>query len=160
MAKYCPQCYGGVSADDHICGNCGAVLQEEKMGNDNQLPVETILVTEVNEEVNEEAKDREFDSYNMEETPSQETFVKGKEIENETPILSLGDWMLTLLLLMIPIVNIVMLIVWSADSKTNPNKRHFAWAQLIYMGIIFVLGIIFSSIFTAIMISVFNSMNS
>lgn len=66
----------------------------------------------------------------------------------ETPM-SLGDWMITLLLLYLPIVNIVMLIIWSVDSKTSTTKKHFAWATLIFMGIGIVLSIIFSSILVA-----------
>lgn len=75
----------------------------------------------------------------------------------ETPM-TLGDWMLTLLLLYIPIVNIVMLIIWSVDSKTAATKKHFAWATLIFMGIGIVLSIIFSSIVMAIVASMMQSM--
>ncbi|MBI4856482.1 MAG: hypothetical protein HY818_07075 [Acetobacterium woodii] len=72
--------------------------------------------------------------------------------------MTLGDWMLTLLLLYLPIVNIVMLIIWSVDSKTNTSKKHFAWATLIFMGIGIVLSIIFSSIVMAIIASMMQSM--
>lgn len=70
--------------------------------------------------------------------------------ESPEKAMSLGDWMITLLLLFIPIVNIVMLIVWSVDSKTSETKKHFAWAYLIYMAI----GIVFSIIFSSILISI------
>lgn len=53
--------------------------------------------------------------------------------------MTLGDWMLTLLLLYLPIVNIVMLIIWSVDSKTSTTKKHFAWATLIFMAIGIIL---------------------
>jgi hypothetical protein len=75
----------------------------------------------------------------------------------EVPM-TLGDWMLTLLLLYIPIVNIVMLIIWSVDSKTSATKKHFAWATLIFMAIGIVLSIIFSSIVMAIVASMMQSM--
>lgn len=75
----------------------------------------------------------------------------------EVPM-TLGDWMLTLLLLYLPIVNIVMLIIWSVDSKTSTTKKHFAWATLIFMGIGIVLSIIFSSIVMAIVASMMQSM--
>ena len=70
--------------------------------------------------------------------------------ENTEVPMTLGDWMLTLLLLYLPIVNIVMLIIWSVDSKTSTTKKHFAWATLIFTGIGIVLAIIFSSIIVAI----------
>ena len=78
--------------------------------------------------------------------------------ENTEVPMTLGDWMLTLLLLYLPIVNIVMLIIWSVDSKTSATKKHFAWATLIFMGIGIVLSIIFSSIVMAIVASMMGSM--
>lgn len=78
--------------------------------------------------------------------------------ENTEAPMTLGDWMLTLLLLYLPIVNIVMLIIWSVDSKTSTTKKHFAWATLIFMGIGIVLSIIFSSIVMAIVASMMQSM--
>ncbi|KNZ40452.1 hypothetical protein AKG39_17705 [Acetobacterium bakii] len=73
--------------------------------------------------------------------------------------MTLGDWMITLLLLFIPIVNIVMLIIWSVDSSTNENKKHFAWAYLIYMAIGVVVSIIFSSILISVILAAMSSMN-
>jgi|GEM_PF-1041713 len=78
--------------------------------------------------------------------------------DNPEKAMSLGDWMITLLLLFIPIVNIVMLIVWSVDSKTSETKKHFAWAYLIYMAIGIVLSIIFSSILISIILASLGSM--
>lgn len=164
MAKYCPQCYVGISADDRICRNCGAVLKEdliqeeviqEEMIQNDESSDKAVVISEMNHQANQE-KDP-FDSDQREETLAKETMSKEGKIVEQAPVLTLGDWLLTLLLLMIPIVNIVMLIIWSVDTKTNPNKRHFAWAQLIFMGIMIVLSIIFSSIFAAIIISGFNS---
>ncbi len=66
------------------------------------------------------------------------------------PVISTGDWFLTILLLSIPFVNIVMLFVWAFDSKTNPNKSAFAKANLIWMAIGIVLVMIFFSTLVAI----------
>ena len=57
--------------------------------------------------------------------------------------LSLGDWMLTLLIAMIPIVNIVMFFVWAFSSSTHPSKANWAKASLIWMAIVIVVYIIF-----------------
>lgn len=46
-----------------------------------------------------------------------QTFVDNTEVP-----MTLGDWMLTLLLLYLPIVNLVMLIIWSVDSKPVPPR--------------------------------------
>jgi len=56
---------------------------------------------------------------------------------------TLGDWMITILLSAIPIVNIVMLFVWAFGSSTNPSKANWAKATLIWMVIGIALAIIF-----------------
>ena len=59
----------------------------------------------------------------------------------ETPV-SMGDWIVSLILCCIPCVNIIMLFVW-AFSKTEPkSKSNWAKAQLIFVGVILVLYVI------------------
>ena len=61
---------------------------------------------------------------------------------NQAPVLSLGDWIITLIVLAIPLVNLVMLFVWGFGSKTNPNKANFCKAYLVIMAVFFVLHIL------------------
>ncbi|MGD9475158.1 MAG: hypothetical protein AB7V37_09205 [Eubacteriaceae bacterium] len=156
MAKYCPKCYAGVGDDDLICGNCGASLTDNPQSNPIILESEKPLAEPVMEESSWESTDK-TDSGNASYNATYSEPPSSKK-EQTSPVLSLGDWMLTLLLLIIPIVNLVMLIIWSADSSTNPSKRHFAQAQLIFMGIGIVLSIIFSFLFAAVFVSSMNSM--
>ena len=59
----------------------------------------------------------------------------------ETPV-TMGDWIVSLLLCCIPCVGIIMLFVW-AFSKTEPkSKSNWAKAQLIFVGVILVLYVI------------------
>ena len=53
--------------------------------------------------------------------------------------ITIGNWILTLILLAIPLVNIIMLIVWAATGSTHPSKKNFARAYLILIGAIFVI---------------------
>jgi len=66
-------------------------------------------------------------------------------MENQTaqykPI-TVGDWMITILIMIIPIVNIVMLFVWGFSSTTHPSKANWAKASLLWFAIIIVLYII------------------
>jgi len=55
------------------------------------------------------------------------------------PVITLGEWMVTMLLMMIPFVNMILLFVWSFSSETNPNKANWAKSQLIWMGIVIVI---------------------
>lgn len=59
----------------------------------------------------------------------------------EEPI-SLGEWMITLLIMCIPCVNIVMMFVWAFSKNQKQSKSNFFKAQLIYVGIMLVIYII------------------
>jgi hypothetical protein len=54
--------------------------------------------------------------------------------------LTTRDWILPLILLAIPLVNIIMLIVWAASEATHPSKKGFARAYLILIGVLFGIG--------------------
>jgi|HubBroStandDraft_6_1064221.scaffolds.fasta_scaffold5373518_1 hypothetical protein len=60
--------------------------------------------------------------------------------------LTIGNWILTLILLAIPLVNLIMLIIWAASGSTHPSKKSFAQAYLIFIGVIICLGIMFALI--------------
>jgi glycopeptide antibiotics resistance protein len=65
-------------------------------------------------------------------------------MENRTaPVMSLGDWIITFIILAIPLVNIIMLFVWGFSSSTNPNKQNFAKATLIVYLVCIVLFFLF-----------------
>ncbi|WP_257883256.1 hypothetical protein [Hymenobacter sp. DG01] len=59
------------------------------------------------------------------------------------PPVSTGDWIGTSLLMMIPVVNFVLLLVWAFSSGTNPSKANWAKANLIFMLVFSVLGLFF-----------------
>jgi hypothetical protein len=54
------------------------------------------------------------------------------------PVISLGEWIITLIVLAIPLVNIIMLFVWGFSSGTNPNKGNLCKAVLIF----YLIGIV------------------
>ncbi len=62
----------------------------------------------------------------------------------DSGIISLGDWIITLIVLAIPIVNIVMLFVWAFSDGTHPSKQNFCRAYLILALIAIVLFILFA----------------
>lgn len=58
-------------------------------------------------------------------------------------VVGVGDWMLTMLVMAIPIVNLVMLFVWALSSSTPKSKSNWAKASLIWMAIGIGLLVIF-----------------
>ncbi|MBQ8591936.1 MAG: hypothetical protein IJ485_04205 [Lachnospiraceae bacterium] len=53
--------------------------------------------------------------------------------------MSLGEWMISFLIMMIPCVGLVMMFVWAFSSTEKKSKSNYFKAQLIWMAIIFVL---------------------
>lgn len=59
----------------------------------------------------------------------------------------MGDWILTLIILAIPIVGFVMLFVWGFSSDTHPSKQNFCRASLILYVIAIVIFVFFMMTF-------------
>ena len=66
----------------------------------------------------------------------------------EEPV-SMGEWLITMLILMIPCVNLVMMFVWAFSSKEKKSKSNYFKASLIFAAVILVLYIIIIAIFGA-----------
>lgn len=61
--------------------------------------------------------------------------------------LSLKDWIVTLLITFIPVVNFVMYLVWAFGNETHPSKKTWAQATLIWLAISLLLGGIIMAVF-------------
>ncbi|HKK80736.1 MAG TPA: hypothetical protein VJ909_00725 [Prolixibacteraceae bacterium] len=68
-------------------------------------------------------------------------------VQNNSSIVKTSDWVLTILILAIPLVNIIMLFVWGFGSGANPNKANFAKATLIWLLIGIVVSVFVSVVF-------------
>ncbi|WP_022768690.1 MULTISPECIES: hypothetical protein [unclassified Butyrivibrio] len=92
------------------------------------------------------------DMNNLNQTPQQMPTYGQPEVE---PVITVGDWALTILLTWIPCVNIIMLCIWAFGSSTPRTKSNWAKAMLIFVAISVVLSIIFSSVLGASLAAVF-----
>ncbi len=61
--------------------------------------------------------------------------------------MSMGDWILTLLAAMVPCFGIIIYFIWAFSKTTNINRRNFCRAQLIIMGIVLAVYLIFVVLF-------------
>jgi len=57
----------------------------------------------------------------------------------DTRPMTVGEWMLTLLVLAIPVVNLVMYLVWALSGTGNVNRRNFCRASIYWF--LIILGI-------------------
>ncbi|MBU9712609.1 hypothetical protein [Evansella tamaricis] len=80
------------------------------------------------------------------------TTSTGDQREEVVPV---TGWLLYMLVMMIPLVNIVMLFVWAFGSNVNKNKSNLAKASLIWMVIGIILSIVFSVMMGAVISSIF-----
>ena len=64
------------------------------------------------------------------------------DLPQYTPI-SIGEWVITIIIIAIPIVGFIMLFVWGFGSNTQPSKANWAKAALIMIGISIVLSFLF-----------------
>lgn len=76
--------------------------------------------------------------------------------DEHTRPLTLGEWIVTLLVPMIPCVGIIFYFVWAFGKNVNVNRKNFCRANLIIMGVLLliylvVFGLMGSSIFPDIM---------
>jgi len=67
--------------------------------------------------------------------------------------MTVGEWVITLLIVAIPLVGLIMLFVWAFGNNPNVTKANFAKATLIWMAVFFGLYLIFAVIFGAAMMS-------
>ncbi len=73
--------------------------------------------------------------------------------------LSTKDWMVTLLLSFIPLVNLIMYFVWAFSDDTHPSKKNWAKAALIWILIAIVFYVLIFALFGGMLLSLANSQN-
>ena len=59
--------------------------------------------------------------------------------QDSDEVMSVKEWLITLLILCVPLVNIIMMFVWGFGSSTKPIKANFCKAYLILTAIVIVL---------------------
>ncbi len=70
----------------------------------------------------------------------------GYEREMEIPV-TLGEWLLSMVLMLIPCVNIVLMLVWAFGDKEKKSKSNFFKASLIFNGILMVVAVLWFMFF-------------
>ncbi len=68
-------------------------------------------------------------------------------------VVTIGDWIITFILMAIPLVNIIMLCVWAFGSNTSVSKANWAKASLIFMVIGFIFMILMWGSIAAVFLS-------
>lgn len=79
------------------------------------------------------------------------------QVTQTSQILSTKDWLITLIISAVPVVNIIMFFVWAFGDGANPSKANWAKASLLLMAILVVLYILLVVVFFGIIVGTGNS---
>jgi len=71
---------------------------------------------------------------------------KEKTTTNER-IVPTSEWIITMLIMIVPLINIIMLFVWGFGNNTSASKANWAKASLIWVAISIFAGIIMTFLF-------------
>ena len=64
--------------------------------------------------------------------------------------MTVGDWMITIFVLALPLINVIMYIVWALDGTGNANRRNFCRASLLWFVIMLGISIIIFIVMAAL----------
>ncbi|MEP1150673.1 MAG: hypothetical protein JXR20_08905 [Balneola sp.] len=67
--------------------------------------------------------------------------------ETASSVMTVKDWVITLLISVIPLVGFIMLFVWGFSDSANPNKKNWARAALIMLAVTTVIYFIIFGVF-------------
>lgn len=72
----------------------------------------------------------------------------------------IGSWILTYIIVGLPVIGLIMLLVWSFgySTKANPTFRNWARAQLLVYVIVFVASFLFVSLFAEAILDLMNEL--
>lgn len=74
--------------------------------------------------------------------------------------MSMGEWMISLLVMMIPCVSIVMMFVWAFSRTEKKSKSNYFKAYLIFFAIRLVFALVMVAIFSTAFIAALDSVSS
>ena len=78
--------------------------------------------------------------------------------DNMEEPMTIGEWMISLLVMLIPCVNIVMMFVWAFSHKEKKSKSNFFKAYLIFFGIMLVFMVVMMVVLGISVATAFDSM--
>ncbi len=135
----CPKCSNEISPESSFCGNCGSKIEKSREAE----PEKTIQPPEVKETPQKAAVS---ESASPPPPPPMPTAAEQGYVmtDKASQPLGIGKYLLVMFVFSIPLVNVIMMIVWSISSK-NINLRNFAIAAFIWIVIIIVVIIGFST---------------
>ncbi len=149
---FCPNCGTGTPDDSKFCESCGYNLQQSQQEMQGQAePQDTVQQAPQTPPRQEAQQQVSYPSYGGNMSP--------EGVDPRDKVYGLGGWVLTYIVLFIPVVNIIMLFVWAFGKNTNRNKKNWAIATLIAIVIAIILFVIMYASVVAAIGNILNQMS-
>lgn len=71
-----------------------------------------------------------------------------------SPAMRMVDWLIVLIICVLPVVNVIVLIIWALDNKGNPNRKSFSQAMLLLFAVEILLMSMFFGYFVGMIYKV------
>ncbi len=140
MAQYCRSCGATLEDGAQFCRVCGATQAAPL-----QQPAQPVQQQSYQAPY---AAPQPVPQY-----APQPSYYAGPAAQDTRP-LTVGDYIVMMLVSGIPLIGFIMILVWAFGSQTNLNKKNYARAMLIMM----VIGIVLYILFAAALFPVFRSL--
>ena len=157
---FCPNCGTRLTEDTQVCQNCGMniiddINQDQPQSYTRQPPQPSPPASPPPPPPPPPPLYHTQQQY----SPIQQSYVPPpppvypqSPYMTQWPPMTIGNWMATQLLMLIPIANIILVFVWAFGSNVNPSKKTYFQAQLIWALIwtgFFIIILIVASAFAA-----------
>ena len=92
-------------------------------------------------------------NYNQNQQPNS-GYTTNYAAPKNMSVVSISDWIITMILMMLPLINIILLFVWAFGNNTSESKANWAKASLIMYLIGIIIIIIFYSTIIALVVGI------
>ncbi len=142
----CEQCGAPVESESNFCASCGNMMNVngevvtcQSSANTNDEATTVLTDTHV---IPEPSTKDGLKMHAQEQSSNQENKNPGELSEKRRKPLSLIQSTLLVIVTLIPILNMIMLLIWSFKKNTNVNRQNIARAILIVALVSFIIYIV------------------
>ena len=154
---FCPKCGANVESGTRFCSECGTDITIKPAPQPQPQPVHAYTPNTYQPQPQYTATQPAYRPAPPAPQYAPSAYQPQNNMYANDPPMSVGQYILTFIIMGIPLVGFIMLLVWSFGSSANRNKKNFARATLIYGIIIAIISIVISIAFGAVIFNMINA---